>query len=291
MIDEARHKGLGRGLSALLGEDNDDYATLDRERTPREVPVEHLTPNPFQPRHRFNNDEIEGLADSIREHGIIQPIVVRRHVEGNDRFEIIAGERRWRAAQRAQLHQVPIVIHDLDDSKLLEVALVENIQRADLSPLDEAAAYQRLIDDFGHTQDALGKIVGKSRSHVANMLRLLGLPDLVKAMLDEGVITAGHARAILSADDPEGLAQLVVSQELSVRETERCAQTGDVKQTRERQAPPEKNPDSLALENDISTALGLNVEIRSKPNHSGEVKIRYGTLEQLDEVCRRLCHR
>ena len=291
MIDEARHKGLGRGLSALLGEDNDDYATLDRERTPREVPVEHLTPNPFQPRHRFNNDEIEGLADSIREHGIIQPIVVRRHVEGNDRFEIIAGERRWRAAQRAQLHQVPIVIHDLDDSKLLEVALVENIQRADLSPLDEAAAYQRLIDDFSHTQDALGKIVGKSRSHVANMLRLLGLPDLVKAMLDEGVITAGHARAILSADDPEGLAQLVVSQELSVRETERCAQTGDVKQTRERQAPPEKNPDSLALENDISTALGLNVEIRSKPNHSGEVKIRYGTLEQLDEVCRRLCHR
>jgi len=291
MIDEARHKGLGRGLSALLGEDNDDYATLDRERTPLEVPVEHLTPNPFQPRHRFNNDEIEGLADSIREHGIIQPIVVRRHVEGNDRFEIIAGERRWRAAQRAQLHQVPIVIHDLDDSKLLEVALVENIQRADLSPLDEAAAYQRLIDDFSHTQDALGKIVGKSRSHVANMLRLLGLPDLVKAMLDEGVITAGHARAILSADDPEGLAQLVVSQELSVRETERCAQTGDVKQTRERQAPPEKNPDSLALENDISTALGLNVEIRSKPNHSGEVKIRYGTLEQLDEVCRRLCHR
>ena len=291
MIDEARQKGLGRGLSALLGEDDDDYATLDRVRTPREVPVEQLTPNPFQPRHRFNNDEIEALADSIREHGIIQPIIVRRHFEGSDRYEIIAGERRWRAAQRAQLHQVPIVIRDLDDTKLLEVALVENVQREDLSPLDEASAYQRLIEDFGHTQDALAKIVGKSRSHVANMLRLLGLPDIVKAMLDDGAITAGHARAILAAEDPEGLAQIVVSKQLSVRETEQRAQPKDPTTPRQRQAQPEKDPDTLALENDISTALGLHVEIRSSPNHSGEVKIRYGSLEQLDEVCRRLCHR
>ena len=291
MIDEARQKGLGRGLSALLGEDDEDYATLDRVRTPREVPVEQLMPNPFQPRHRFNNDEIEALADSIREHGIIQPIIVRRHFGGSDRYEIIAGERRWRAAQRAQLHQVPIVIRDLDDTKLLEVALVENVQREDLSPLDEASAYQRLIEDFGHTQDALAKIVGKSRSHVANMLRLLGLPDIVKAMLDDGAITAGHARAILAAEDPEGLAQIVVSKQLSVRETEQRAQPRDPTTTRQRQAPSEKDPDTLALENDISTALGLNVEIRSGPNHSGEVKIRYGSLEQLDEVCRRLCHR
>ena len=291
MIDEARHKGLGRGLSALLGDDEDNFATPDRGRIPHEVPVEQLTPNPGQPRHRFNDEEIEGLADSIREHGIIQPIIVRRKLEGSDRYEIVAGERRWRAAQRAQLHQVPIIIRDLDDTELLEVALVENVQREDLSPIEEAGAYQRLIDDFGHTQNALAKIVGKSRSHVANMLRLLGLPDSVKAMLEDGTITAGHGRAILVADDPEALAKIVLKEELSVRETEQRAQARGEKSGRERKAPPEKDPDTVALQNDITNAMGLNVEIRSKPNHSGEVKIRYGTLEQLDEVCRRLCHR
>ena len=291
MIDEARHKGLGRGLSALLGDDEDNFATPDRGRIPHEVPVEQLTPNPGQPRHRFNDEEIEGLADSIREHGIIQPIIVRRKLEGSDRYEIVAGERRWRAAQRAQLHQVPIIIRDLDDTELLEVALVENVQREDLSPIEEAGAYQRLIDDFGHTQNALAKIVGKSRSHVANMLRLLGLPDSVKAMLEDGTITAGHGRAILVADDPEALAKIVLKEELSVRETEQRAQARGEKSDRERKAPPEKDPDTVALQNDITNAMGLNVEIRSKPNHSGEVKIRYGTLEQLDEVCRRLCHR
>ena len=291
MSDEARHKGLGRGLSALLGDDEEDYAALDHVRAPRDVPVEQLTPNPFQPRRRFNNEEIDALADSIREHGIIQPIVVRRHFEGSDRYEIIAGERRWRAAQRAQLHQVPIVIRDIDDTKLLEVALVENVQREDLSPLEEANAYQRLIDDFGHTQDALGKIVGKSRSHVANMLRLLGLPDIVKAMLEDGAITAGHARALLTASDPEGIAQTVVKHQLSVRETEQRAQSGANQSGRQRKPPPEKDPDTVALENDISTALGLGVEIRRKGDHAGEVKISYGNLEQLDEVCRRLCHR
>ena len=291
MIDEARHKGLGRGLSALLGEDEEDYATLDRMHAPRDVPVEQITPNPFQPRQRFNNEELDALADSIREHGILQPIVVRRHFEGSDRYEIVAGERRWRAAQRAQLHQVPIVIRDIDDTKLLEVALVENVQREDLSPLEEANAYDRLIEDFGHTQEALGKIVGKSRSHVANMLRLLGLPDIVKAMLEDGAISAGHARALLTADDPEGLAQAVVTEQLSVRETEQRAQGKSERSLPAKSAKPEKDPDTLALENDISTALGLGVEIRSKANHSGEVKIRYGSLEQLDEVCRRLCHK
>ena len=291
MIDEARHKGLGRGLSALLGEDEEDYAMLDRLRAPRDVPVEQITPNLFQPRQRFNNEELDALADSIREHGILQPIVVRRHFEGSDRYEIVAGERRWRAAQRAQLHQVPIVIRDIDDTKLLEVALVENVQREDLSPLEEANAYQRLVNDFGHTQDALGRIVGKSRSHVANMLRLLGLPDIVKVMLEDGAISAGHARALLTADDPEGLAQAVVTEQLSVRETEQRAHGKIERAPSEKRATSEKDPDTRALENNISKALGLGVEIRSKPDHTGEVKIRYGSLEQLDEVCRRLCHR
>ncbi|MDA0260576.1 MAG: ParB/RepB/Spo0J family partition protein [Proteobacteria bacterium] len=291
MIDEARHKGLGRGLSALLGEDDEDYATLDRMRVPREVPVEQLTPNPFQPRQRFNDEEIDALADSIREHGILQPILVRRHFEGSDRYEIIAGERRWRAAQRAQLHQVPVVIRDIDNTKLLEVALVENIQREDLTALEEAIAYQHLIDDFGHTQDALAKIVGKSRSHVANILRLLGLPDIVKAMLDDGAISAGHARALLTAKDPEGLAQTVVTRQLSVRETEQLAQAAAGTPSRSRKKPPEKDPDTLALEKNISLALGLMVEISAKADHTGEMKLKYGSLEQLEELCRRLCHR
>ncbi len=294
MIDETRHKGLGRGLTALLGDQEADEATFDRTRAPRDVPIEQLTPNPCQPRQRFTNEELEALAESIREHGILQPILVRRHHEGRDRYEIVAGERRWRAAQRVQLHQVPVVVRDLDDSQLLETALVENIQREDLSPLEEAAAYQRLIDDFGHTQQALSKIVGKSRSHVANMLRLLGLPDLVKAMLDDGAMTAGHARALLAADDPAALARRVVAERLSVRETERLVQedTAEKRQPtplRARRLGREKDPDTVALENDISNALGLGVDIRAKPNHSGEIKIKYATLEQLDEVCRRLC--
>ena len=293
MIDEARHKGLGRGLSALLGDEEEDLATLDRVRAPRDVPTEQLIPNAFQPRHRFNDKELDALTESIREHGILQPIVVRCHLEGSDQYEIIAGERRWRAAQRAQLHQVPVVVRNLDDTQLLEVALVENIQREDLTPLEEAMAYQKLIDDFEHTQDALGKIVGKSRSHIANTLRLLNLPELVKVLLDDGAISAGHARALLTAADPEALAQRVVAEDLSVRQTERAAQgeSEDSRLSRTRKLAPEKDPDTLALERDISNALGLHVEIRAKPDHSGEVKIKYGSLEQLDEVCHLLCHR
>lgn len=288
MIDEKRHKGLGRGLSALLNEDDKDYTSPGRLHAPREVPVEQITPNPFQPRQRFDSEEIDTLADSIREHGILQPIVVRRHFEGGNRYEIIAGERRWRAAQRAQLHQVPIIIRDIDDAKLLEVALVENVQREDLSPLEEANAYQRLIDDFGHTQNALGRIFGKSRSQISNTLRLLGLPDMVKAMLEDRAISAGHARALLTASNPEALAQAVINEQLSVRETEQRAQGRAERVLSKKRTPPEKDPDTLALEKDLSTAIGLGVEIRSKSNHNGEVKIRYVSLEQLDEICRRL---
>ena len=293
MMNEARHKGLGRGLSALLGDKEEDLATLDHARAPRDVPTEQLIPSGFQPRQRFNNKELDALADSVREHGILQPIVVRRHLKGSDQYEIIAGERRWRAAQRAQLHQVPVVVRDLDDTQLLEVALVENIQREDLTPLEEAMAYQRLIDDFNHTQEALGKVVGKSRSHIANILRLLNLPESVKTLLDDGTISAGHARALLTAAEPEALAQRVLAEDLNVRQTERAAQgeSEDSELFRPRKPVPEKDPDTLALERNITNALGLRVEIRAKPDHSGEVKIKYGSLEQLDEVCHLLCHR
>ena len=224
MSDDTRRRGLGRGLSALFGEAAADEVGRDAADAPREVPIEHLAPNPLQPRRRFDDAELERLADSIRAVGILQPLLVRRHEARGDRYEIIAGERRWRAAQRARLHRVPVVVRELGDAEILEAALIENIQREDLSPLEEAAAYRRLIDRFGHTQEALGEHVGKSRSHVANTLRLLGLPDPVKALLAEGALTAGHARALLVAADAVALAERVVAERLGVRDTERLVQ-------------------------------------------------------------------
>ena len=290
MADDSPRKGLGRGLSALLGDDDTDYAALDKVRAGRDVPIEYLRANPFQPRHRFGEEDQESLVASIREHGILQPILVRRVIsEGEDAgsYEIIAGERRWRAAQEARLTRVPVLIRDFDDSEALEIALVENVQRVDLSPIEEAGGYQRLIDEFGHTQEALGQLIGRSRSHIANTLRLLNLPEEVRDMLADGRLTAGHARALLGTEDPIGLARRIVRGGLNVRQAERMKRTGSPKLAPE---PPHKDADTLALEMNLSNALGLSVEIAHDAHKGGSVRIKYRTLEQLDEVCRRLIH-
>lgn len=288
MSEETRRHGLGRGLSALLGDDTKDYASLDRVRSTKEVPIERLHPGKYQPRRRFDADEIAELVESVRTRGILQPILVRRIGDGPDEaYEIVAGERRWRAAQQAQLHQVPVVIKDLSDSDALEVALIENLQRQNLTALEEAEGYKRLMDEFGHTQEELAKSLGKSRSHVANTLRLLGLPEEIKELVDEGKLSAGHARALLTSADPVGLAHRAVRQSLNVRQVERLAQEASGK-PRSAPAPQSKDADTRALENDIATALGLPVAIHHHGDKGGEVRVSYKTLEQLDEICRRL---
>ena len=263
-------KGLGRGLSALLDEMPEPASEA------RTAPIEHLRPGQFQPRRRFDEAELGELADSIRAHGLLQPILVRRIEDG---FEIVAGERRWRAAQKAQLHEVPIVVRDLDDGAALEVALVENVQRQDLTPLEEAEGYRRLINQFGHTQEALGRLVGKSRSHVANTLRLLDLPEQVRVMLQDGQLTAGHARAVLAAENPLQLAEKIAGGGLNVRAAERLARP---------KAKPVKDADTAALEQTLGQAIGLKIAIEHRSDGSGEVRIAYRNLEQLDEVARRL---
>jgi len=261
-----------------------DYASLDRMRDTKTVPTEHLQPSRFQPRRRFDEEALQSLVDSIREKGVLEPILVRRHPEQANAFEIIAGERRWRAAQTAGLHELPVVIKEIDDKDVLEIALVENIQREDLTALEEAEAYQRLIDQFGHTQDALAKTIGKSRSHIANTLRLLSLPEPVKDRLQDGSLTAGHARSLLGTDDPAALAEDVVRKGLTVRQTEKLARGGS-KAGRPPKGP--KDPNTVALERDLGNLLGLRVEIESK-GEMGTLKLFYSKLEQLDDVLHRL---
>lgn len=292
MSDEGRRKGLGRGLSALLEEEPEDRTTMDRLRSGRTVPIGQLSPNPYQPRRHFDETELRDLADSIRANGIIMPILVRRRGDAEDSYEIVAGERRWRAAQLAQLHEVPVIVRDLSDGQSLELALIENIQRQDLNPLEEAEGYRRLMDEFSHTQEALAQTVGKSRSHVANMLRLLNLPDPVKQMVGEGQLSAGHARALLMAEDAVRLARRVVAKGLSVRETERLVQGQGVSAARSpanAPAAPTKDADTRALERQLSEKLGLKVTINHRGEH-GEVRIEYTSLEQFDDILRRLRH-
>ena len=277
---------LGRGLQALLGDDGSDYVALDAVRESKTVPIEYLRPNRFQPRRDFDETEIDALAESIREQGILQPILVRRDSYNVNGYEIVAGERRWRAAQRARLHEVPVLIKDLTDEKALEVAIVENVQRQDLNVLEEAEGYQRLMRDFSHTQEDLARVVGKSRSHVANTLRLLGLPDEVKSLLAKHSLSAGHARALLNAVDPVKLARLAVKRGLNVRQVEKLAQSG-----RETKAPAaamaQKDADTIALERELANLLGLKVTINFHGG-GGELVIHYTTLEQLDDVVQRL---
>ncbi len=279
-------RGLGRGLSALLGEGA--APTPAAARSQRHLPIGQLEPSPLQPRRHFDAAELEALADSIRANGILQPILVRRHPTRPEIHEIVAGERRWRAAQLAKLHEVPVVVRDLANREVLELALVENLQRHDLSALEEAEGYHRLIEEFGLAQEDLARNVGKSRAHIANTLRLLKLPDEVKALLIEGRLTAGHARALLSARDAVALAEKVVAEGLSVRQTEAlAARSGAGPNRKKKAAPSPKDADTRALERDLARVLGLNVEI-AHGAAGGSLTIRYRSLEQLDDVIRRL---
>jgi len=280
---------LGRGLSALLGDDTGKIPQ-SAAREAGTAPVEFLKPSPLQPRRAFGEEDIASLANSVREQGILQPILVRPEPGRPGHYEIVAGERRWRAAQVAQLHEVPIIVRELSDEGVLEIALVENVQRADLNPLEEAGGYRRLIDDFGHTQDSLARVIGKSRSHIANTLRLLSLPDAVHRYMEGGFLSAGHARALIGADDPARLADHVVAAGLNVRQTEALVQR------RKSRAGPgfaagqrAKDPDTSSLERTLSDILGLKVAIDFRgENVGGSLTIRYRTLDQLDDVIRRL---
>lgn len=293
MAEEAQSR-LGRGLAALIGDDT-AYALGDAEaQMPsgiREVPITSLCANPYQPRHRFREEDLVDLSNSIREKGILQPIVVRPVAGQPNAFEIVAGERRWRAAQRAQLHQVPVIVKELTDAESLEIAIIENVQRADLNAVEEAAGYERLMAEFDYTQDTLSKLIGKSRSHVANTLRLLSLPKPVLGLVEEGKLTAGHARALIGHPDAPKLAQEIVSKGMSVREAEaltRKQESARAGKSGASSARMQKDADTAALERSVSEHLGLAVEINHKGDKGGEVTIAYKTLEQLDEVCRRL---
>jgi ParB family chromosome partitioning protein len=289
MADEAGRSRLGRGLAALMGDVGEETKTTEKGRHHRPVPIEFLRPNPRNPRRHFAETELDELAASMRERGIIQPIVVRPVKGATDSYEIIAGERRWRAAQRAGLHVVPIVPLDVSDDEALQLAIIENVQRADLNPLEEAAGYQALISEFEHSQDAIAKMVGKSRSHVANTLRLLKLPQSVQAYIGEGKISAGHARMLVGQPDPERLAREIVERGLNVRQVEAMAQerahaSGKSVKARARGT---KDADTAALEKRLSDALGLTVTIDHR-GQGGVLTIRYRGVEQLDEVIRRL---
>ena len=284
-----RQRGLGRGLSALLGEQAGEAVPVDGSSAPagvRMVPIEALKPNPDQPRKTFDQTELTELAESIRDKGVLQPILVRPQPNQDGVWQIIAGERRWRASQLARLSQVPVIVREMDDIAVFEVAIIENVQRADLNPLEEADAYRLLMERFGRTQDAVAGVVGKSRSHVANTVRLLSLPDTVLDHVQAGRLSAGHARALITARNPEALAEKVVADGLNVRQTEILSRNPDKALSKDKKTR-EISPDSAALEQDLADALGLKVELKDKDG-KGELVLRYATLEQLDEVCRRL---
>lgn len=290
----ARRASLGRGLSALFGEVTEDYSALDKVRQSKQVPIEFVHPGKYQPRRKFDEEAIQGLVESIRDKGILQPLLVRRDPETANAYELIAGERRWRAAQIVGLHEVPVIIRDLSDREALEIALIENIQRQDLTPLEEAEGYRRLMDEFDHTQEDLARALGKSRSHVANMMRLLALPDPVKAMVQDGALSAGHARALLTASDPASVAREVVARGLNVRQTEDLMR-GDQPKPRKGEAgsggaakaPAVKDVNLLNLEEEISARIGLKVAINPQ-GQRGTITIHYQTLDQLDDVLHRL---
>ncbi len=279
---------LGRGLAALIG----DMATMEGARVAesasgtKRLPLEFIIANRANPRREFDPAQLEELTSSIREKGVMQPLLVRPTKDPNI-FEIIAGERRWRAAQKAGLHEIPVIIRDVDDKEALELAIIENVQRVDLNPLEEAQGYGQLIDQFDYTQQDLAQVIGKSRSHVANTLRLLRLPQDVRDMLSRGELTAGHARTLITADDPAGLARRIVGAGLSVREAEALSQRGSAPRRKPAGEHREKDSDTVALEKRLSDVLGLAVSIDHR-DEGGRIEIRYRTLEQLDAICARL---
>lgn len=280
-------RGLGRGLSALMAEvqaESPPTSATEPRKSELSLPIEKVQPNPDQPRRDFKQDDLDSLAASIREKGIIQPLIVRKMAE--DQYQIVAGERRWRAAQMAQLHEVPVIVRDFNDTEVLEIAIIENIQRADLNPIEEGLGYKQLMDRFGHTQEKLAQALSKSRSHIANLMRLLQLPEDVQNMLKAGKLSAGHARALITAPNASELAVQVVAKGLSVRETEKLANA--VNQPKSRPAPrQEKDPDTKAIEGDLSASLKMKVSIDHKPgDDGGHLTIRYNSLDDLDELCR-----
>ncbi|MFD1200182.1 ParB/RepB/Spo0J family partition protein [Brucella gallinifaecis] len=289
MNDDPSKKRLGRGLAALIGEI--DRPAEERKipvSSERNVPIEFVTRNPRNPRRMFSEVELEDLAQSIKEHGVVQPIVVRPAPGEVDRYELIAGERRWRASQRAGVDTIPVIIRDVDDRVALEIAIVENVQRADLNAVEEAMGYQQLIDNHDYTQNDLAQVIGKSRSHVANTLRLLKLPQRVQDFISDGALSAGHARSLITMDDPTALAERIVKEGLSVRQVEALSQARNgVESKPNKTAPAEKDADTKALEKLLSDVTGMKVEINHR-ERGGEVKVRYSSLEQLDEICRRL---
>lgn len=279
----APKKRLGRGLAALIGDDTSEEAVMQDVRTLRHMPIDLLKASPNNPRKHFADSELDELAKSIRDKGLLQPIVVRPAAGGD--YEIVAGERRWRAAQRAGVHDVPVLIRELSDGEALEIALIENIQRTDLNPLEEARAYGLLLEQFSYTQQQLAESIGKSRSHIANTLRLLNLPESVRQQIEEGQLTAGHARALVATDSPAELADRIIKLGLSVREAEGLAR--EAATPRKQKPRPEKDADTRALEKLVSEAIGLKVEIDHKGN-GGVLRISYKTLDQLEDICRRL---
>ena len=292
MADEARSR-LGRGLASLIGDVGGEAAHVDRpNRAQRRVPIEFLKANPRNPRRTFSDDELNELSASIKQHGVIQPIVVRPVKGNSDRFEIIAGERRWRASQKAGLHDVPIVTVDVNDSDALEIAIIENVQRSDLNAMEEAQGYHALAAEFKRSQDDIAKIVGKSRSHVANMMRLTKLPNDVQTFIAEGKLSAGHARALIGVPDAAAAAKKIVAEGLTVRQAEALAHDEGVPQrkpqkSRGGKAAKGKDPDTIALERRVSDVLGLKVNVEHR-NPGGAVQIKYRDLDQLDEILRRL---
>lgn len=292
MNEDPSKKRLGRGLAALIGEMDrlpeenvpPRIATLDRQ-----VPIEFVTRNPRNPRRLFTEADLEDLTQSIREHGIVQPVVVRPAKDSSDRYELIAGERRWRAAQRAGLTTVPVIIREVDDRVALELAIIENVQRADLNPIEEGMGYQQLIDDHDYTQADLAQVIGKSRSHVANTLRLLKLPETVRDHITNGALSAGHARTLITAENPDVLAERIIRDGLSVRQAEALAQGGGKPAAPKVKADNDENKDAdtRALEKLLSDVTGMRVTVNHQAK-GGDVRIHYATLEQLDEICRRL---
>ena len=303
MTQPVKQARLGRGLSALLGdyagarnaiEPGEGTAALNNpsadETAASEIAIDRIVPNPKQPRRTFLEIDLEELTESIKTKGVIQPILVRPDPAQPEMFEIIAGERRWRAARRAGLSVIPAVVREMDDREMLEIAIIENVQRADLNAVEEAEAYKALIDRFGRTQESVAQQVGKSREHVSNTLRLLSLPEDVREHVREGRLTPGHARALMKTSDPSGFAATVIARQLSVRETEALSKADKISGGKldPRAAGADKDVDTKALELDLQRALGLDVDIRHVNGKGGEVRIRYAQLEQLDEICRLL---
>ncbi|MCH2076669.1 MAG: ParB/RepB/Spo0J family partition protein [Rhodobacteraceae bacterium] len=283
-----KKRGLGRGLSALMADVEQAPATESQTAKSADiiVPIELVHPNPDQPRRQFKQEDLDDLARSIAEKGVIQPLIVRRHPSLDNAYEIVAGERRWRASQMAKLHEVPILIREFSDTEVLEVAIIENIQRANLNPIEEAVGFQQLMDKFQRTQEQMATALGKSRSYIANNLRLLTLPEDVRALLVDGKLSAGHARALITTLNPSELACQVVAKGLSVRETERLAKRGPAPEKQSRPVA-EKDADTKALEGDLSAALKMHVTLNHhEGNEGGTLTIRYKDLDQLDDLCR-----